>query len=214
MPLALSQRQIDLLLRYVAELQKWNAAYNLTAVRNPTEMVTRHLLDSLSLLPLLVPESRVPGPESRLLDVGSGAGLPAIPLALADPGLQVTALESNGKKARFLRHVQRTLKLPNLEVVESRAEAFQPAAPFDIIVSRAFASLADFFKLTGHLLAPGGQWVAMKGKLDPQELAGVPAGVEIRESRRLNVPGLREERHAIIAAVRESYGPCDRCVAP
>ena len=181
------------LLSFLDELSRWNRVYNLTAIRDRDEMVVKHVLDSLSILPLV---------RGLVLDVGSGAGLPAIPIAIAAPQLQVTALDSNGKKARFLRHVQRTLKLANLEVAETRVEAFSPPEKFDVVVSRAFASAADFFKLTGHLLAPGGQWVAMKGKLDPQELAGIPAGIEIRESRRLKVPGLAEERHAIIAAKR------------
>jgi 16S rRNA (guanine527-N7)-methyltransferase len=181
----------DLLLIYVGELAKWNRAYNLTAIRDTQDMIVRHVLDSLSILPLM---------RGRVLDVGSGAGLPAVPIAIAAPALHVTALDSTGKKARFLRHIQRTLRLPNLEVAETRVEAFSPPEKFDVVISRAFASLADFFKLTEHLLAPGGQWVAMKGKLDAAELAGVPAGgIEIRESRRLHVPGLAEERHAVIA---------------
>jgi 16S rRNA (guanine527-N7)-methyltransferase len=180
---------------FLAELIKWNRAFNLTAVWTPRDIVKRHFLDSLSILPLV---------RGRVLDAGSGAGFPAIPLALANPALQVTALDSNGKKARFLRHVQRTLQMPNLEVVEARVEHFEPAARFDIVTSRAFASLAEFFAATRNLLAPGGEWVAMKGKLDAQELAGIPDDVEIRENRRLRVPGLDEERHAVIAALKAS----------
>ena len=183
----------DALCRFLAELEKWNRAYNLTAVRKLRDMIPRHVLDSLAVLPLM---------RGRVLDVGSGAGFPAVPLALANPKLQVTALDSNGKKARFLRHVQRTLKLENLQVAEVRLESFAPPAPFDVITSRAFASLEEFLDQTRHLLAPGGQWVAMKGKLDAQELAGIPDDLEIRENRRLRVPGLDEERHAIIAALK------------
>lgn len=178
------------MLDYLDELARWNRAYNLTAVRDAADMVTRHLLDSLAVLPLL---------RGRVLDVGSGAGLPAIPLALAHAPLAVTALDSNGKKARFLRHVQRSLAIANLDVVESRVEDFSPHAPFDFVVSRALAPLAEFFDLTRHLLAPSGQWVAMKGKLGRTELERLPAGIEIREIRRLHVPGLNEERHAVIA---------------
>jgi 16S rRNA (guanine527-N7)-methyltransferase len=138
-------------------------------------------------------------PTLRLLDVGSGAGLPGVPLAIAEPQLAVTLLDSNGKKARFLRHVQRTLGLSNIEVAEARVEEWQDAAGYDVVVSRAFAALADFFGLTRHLLAPGGQWLAMKGKLDDAELAAVPASVHIRETHRLQVPGLGEARHAVIA---------------
>lgn len=181
------------LMVYLAELQKWNAAYNLTAIRDPADMVTRHLLDSLALLPYA---------RGRLLDVGAGAGLPGIPLALANPALDVTVLDSNGKKARFMRHAVRTLGLGNVAVAEARAEAFEAERPFEVIVSRAFASLGDFFEQTGHLLARGGQWVAMKGKLDTEELAAVPARFVIRESHRLQVPGLDEERHAVIAELK------------
>ena len=178
---------------FLAELIKWNRAYNLTAIRTPGEIVTRHFLDSLAILPLV---------RGRVLDVGSGAGFPAIPLALADAKLHVAALDGNGKKARFLRHVQRTLEIPNLEVIESRVEDFSPAQRFDVVTSRAFASLADFFGATKNLLATGGEWVAMKGKLDAQELAGIPDDVKIRENRRLSVPGLKEDRHAVIAVMR------------
>ena len=179
------------LLRYLGELVIWNKAYNLTAVREPAEMITRHLLDSLVLLPHV---------GGRVLDVGAGAGLPGIPLAVANPQLQVTLLDSNGKKARFLRHVQRTLKLDNVEVAESRAEQFAADAPFDTVVSRAFGSLSDFCQAAGRLLADGGSLVAMKGKLERKELAGVPAGFVIQHTHPLRVPGLDEERHAIVIA--------------
>lgn len=176
------------LLQYRDELVRWNSAYNLTAIRTPAEMLVRHLLDSLVLL------SHVHG---RVLDVGAGAGLPGIPLALANPALQVTLLDSNGKKARFMRHVLRTLKIENAQVMEARVEDHNGS--YDCITSRAFSSLSDFFDKTAHLLASGGVWVAMKGKLDAFELAGIPADVQIRETHRLLVPGLNEERHAVIA---------------
>jgi 16S rRNA (guanine527-N7)-methyltransferase len=181
------------LMAYLDELQKWNAAYNLTAIRDPDEMVTKHLLDSLALLPHV---------GGRLLDVGAGAGLPGIPLAIANPALDVTVLDSNGKKVRFMRHAVRTLGLPNVAVAEARVEAFRPESPFGTITSRAFASLADFFTGTEALLAPGGQWVAMKGKLDPEELASVPARFVIGGTHRLRVPGLDEDRHAVIAGMK------------
>lgn len=179
------------LLAYLAELEKWNQAYNLTAVREPRDMVTRHLVDSLAVLPFM---------SGRVLDVGSGAGLPGIPLALANPALKVTLLDSNGKKTRFLRHVQRTLNLKNVEVVESRLEEYQPDAAFNTVVSRAFSSLGEFFDAAVRLCADGGRLVAMKGKLDPKEVGGVPDGVLIKEMRRLQVPGLAEERHVVLAA--------------
>jgi 16S rRNA (guanine527-N7)-methyltransferase len=181
------------LLAYLGQLVRWNEAYNLTSVRDPADMVTRHLLDSLAVAPFA---------RGRVLDVGSGAGLPGIPLAIAAPALHVTLLDSNGKKTRFLRHVQRTLALGNVEVVEARAEHHVPQAPFDTIISRAFGSLADFLQATAHLGAPGGVWVAMKGKLDPREAAAIPARFETRETRRLSVPGLAEERHALVLATR------------
>lgn len=187
------------LLAYLAELEKWNAAYNLTAVRDPVDMVTRHLVDSLAVLPAL---DNIP--ITRLLDVGSGAGLPGIPLALARPRWQVTLLDSNGKKARFLRHAVRTLNLPNADVIESRVEAPEAqddgAPPYDAIISRAFSSLTDFFTLTEPLLAQGGHWLAMKGRLDDNETAAIPPFVFAPRVVRLQVPGLREERHLVIAA--------------
>lgn len=183
------------LLAYLGELHKWNAAYNLTAVRDPQGMLVRHLLDSLTVLPLV---------SGRVLDVGAGAGLPGIVLAIANPALAVTVLDSNGKKARFMRHAARALDLPNVRVEEARVEALEAAAGYDCITSRAFASLADFFAATGDLLAPGGQWLAMKGKLEDSELAAIPGHVQIRETRRLQVPGLAEDRHVVIAALRQN----------
>lgn len=191
--LALADDALAQLMAYQAELIKWNSAYNLTAVRDPMQMVTRHLLDSLTVLPLV---------RGRVLDVGAGAGLPSLVLAIAEPNLTVTALDSNGKKARFMRHAVRTLGLNNVEVVEGRVESFQPSQPFDSVVSRAFAALTDFFSQTSHLLAPGGQWVAMKGKLDAGELAAIPATIELRETHRLCVPGLNEDRHAVVAVLK------------
>lgn len=181
------------LLAYLDELQKWNAAYNLTAVREPLAMVRRHLLDSLAVLPYV---------RSPLLDVGSGAGLPGIPLALARPQLAVTLLDSNGKKARFLRHAVRSLGLDNAQVVQERAEAYRPAAGFASVVSRAFGTVAEFVRVTAQLPAADGQWLAMKGKLDRRELQDLPAGVGVVEVKPLNVPGLAEQRHLVILARR------------
>ena len=185
------------LMAFQAELLKWNAAYNLTAVRQPDEMVIRHLLDSLSLLPVL--DELMPAAAPSLLDVGAGPGLPCIPLAIARPDWTVRGLDSNGKKVRFMRHAQRTLALANFSVIESRVEELPPDEGYALITSRAFASLHDFFEQTRHLLRADGVWVAMKGKLEADELAGVPATVDIIETRKLQVPGLHEERHAVIA---------------
>lgn len=181
------------LLAFLAELEKWNAAYNLSGIRNAEEIVTRHLLDSLTVLPHV---------EGRLIDVGSGAGIPGIILAIANPLLRVTALDSNGKKARFMRHVLRTLALKNVEVAEARAEDFMPAEPFDCVLSRAFAGLGEFLRVTSHLAAPHGKWLAMKGKLDPDEQKDLPEGFHIVDVKPLSVPGLDEARHLIIAALR------------
>jgi 16S rRNA (guanine527-N7)-methyltransferase len=178
------------LLKYLGELVLWNKTYNLTSVREPAEMVTRHLLDSLTVLPHV---------SGRVVDVGSGAGLPGIPLALATSALHVTLLDSGGKKARFLRHVQRAQSLANVEVVEARAEAFKPAQGFDCVVTRAFGSLREFLEITAHLGSDRGRWLAMKGKLDRKELADVPAGFRVEQQVQLHVPGLDEQRHLIIA---------------
>ena len=178
------------LLRYLGELVVWNKAYNLTSVREPAEMVTRHLLDSLVVLPHA---------EGRVIDVGGGAGLPGIPLAIANPALNVTLLDSNGKKARFLRHAQRELPLTNVEIVEARAEAFRPPVRFDRVITRAFGSLRELLEHTAHLAADRGRWLAMKGKLDRKELADVPPGFRVEQEIQLKVPGLDEERHLIIA---------------
>jgi 16S rRNA (guanine527-N7)-methyltransferase len=175
------------LLQYLSLLQKWNKVHNLTAVREPEEMVTLHLLDSLSVLPHIKGE--------RLLDVGSGAGLPGIPLALCLPGLHVTVLDSSHKKASFLRQVKAELEIANLEVVCGRVEAYRPVQLFDIVISRAFSDLAEFIKLTKHLGKPGALWLAMKGVYPYEELAqlqSAPAQVVP-----LNVPGLNAQRHLV-----------------
>ena len=192
--LTLAAPALPQLLAYQDQLIKWNGAYNLTAIRDPAEMTIKHLLDSLTLLPYV---------HGRVLDVGAGAGLPGIVLAIANPALNVTTLDSNGKKARFMRHAARTLNLVNVNVIEGRVEAVPATERYDCIVSRAFASLADFFDKTAHLLDVGGVWVAMKGKLDAKEVADIPANVEIRETRRLRVPGLNEERHAVFATLKK-----------
>jgi 16S rRNA (guanine527-N7)-methyltransferase len=193
----LDAAQTDALLVYLDELLRWNRAYNLTAVRDPDEMITRHLLDSLAMIPPL--HAALANPATRLLDVGSGAGLPGIVLAIVRPDLDVTVLDSNGKKARFLRHVARTLSQANVTVAEARVEDWKPPVPYRVVTSRAFASLAEFFTVTTDLLAPGGLWAAMKGKLADRELAGVPDRIHIRETVRLQVPWLDEDRHLIIA---------------
>lgn len=185
--LALPEDKRQQLLDYVALLNKWNKVHNLTAVRDPEEMVTLHLLDSLALLPHVQ--------AKRLLDVGSGAGLPGIPLAICLPALHVTVMDSNQKKASFMLQAKAELGLDNLEVVCGRVEDYQPEAPFDVITSRAFSELALFVKLTRHLGTEGGQWLAMKGVYPQEELDKldlVPSQV-----LPLKVPGLQAQRHLV-----------------
>ena len=188
LPLELPDAAIATLLAYVGLLARWNATYNLSAVRDPVEMVTRHLLDSLSIVPLVRGAS--------LADLGSGAGLPGIPLAIVAPERRVSVVDSNGKKTRFLRAAVRELGLANVTVVERRLEAVP--GTFDCITARAFASLADMLGWGGHLLAPGGVWLALKGRFPQDELAAVPAGFVIDTVLPLRVPGLDAERHAVI----------------
>jgi len=186
--IALDDRAIARLLDYVDLLERWNAAYNLTAVRDPAEMVTRHLVDSLAILPYVS--------GATLADLGSGAGLPGIPLAIAVPARETLLVDSNGKKARFLREAVRRLDLEHVRVAESRVE--DVAGTFECITARAFASLADMIGWGGHLLAPGGVWLAMKGRVDAAELDAVPAGFRVERIVALNVPGLDAERHLVI----------------
>ena len=181
------------LLAYLELLAKWNRAYNLTAVRDPLEMVPRHLLDSLAALAFLHGET--------LADLGSGAGLPGIPLAIARPDLAVTLIESNGKKARFLREAARALPLPNVTIREARIQ--DAAGPFDSVTARAFASLADMLAWGGHLLAADGRWLARKGRIDPAELAAVPDGFRVLAVHRLAVPGIDGERNLVELARSE-----------
>ncbi|WP_114152423.1 16S rRNA (guanine(527)-N(7))-methyltransferase RsmG [Chromobacterium haemolyticum] len=188
--LELSDAQIDLLDRYLALLAKWNQTYNLTAVREEKRMVSYHLLDSLSLVPHL-------DGGSRLLDVGSGGGMPGIPAAIARPDLQVVLLDSNHKKTTFLRQVVVELGLPNVQVMTERVEAYQPEQKFDRITSRAFSELAEFVKLTRHLLVEQGQYVAMKGVYPYEEIALLPQGTVVSEVLPVTVPGLDAERHLV-----------------
>lgn len=186
--LSLPSAAVTRLLDYQALLQRWNAAYNLTAVRDPAEMITRHLLDSLAILPYVH--------GSRLADLGTGPGLPGIVLAIAAPGREVVLVDSNGKKVRFLREAIRALKLDGVRAEQSRVEDVQ--GQYDCITARAFASLADMLGWGGHLLAPGGHWLAMKGKRPDDELAGIPAGFTLRATHELSVPGLPAERHLLV----------------
>jgi len=185
--LTLADATIERLLDYVELLMRWNAAYNLTAVRDAREMVTRHLLDSLTVLP------HVTG--TRLADLGSGAGLPGIPLALCHAFDEVLLIDSNGKKARFLREAGRHLKLGHVRVAECRVES--ASGEFDCVTARAFATLADMLTWGGHLLARDGRWLAQKGRFPQDELEHLPRGFEVESVQRLEVPGLDAERHLV-----------------
>ncbi|GAB7563980.1 16S rRNA (guanine(527)-N(7))-methyltransferase RsmG [Methylobacillus methanolivorans] len=184
---------IDKLLAYLELLVKWNKVHNLTAVRDPEEMVTLHLLDSLSVLPYV--------PAGRLLDVGSGAGLPGIILAICRPDLQVTTIDAVQKKASFMRQAKAELQIDNLQVVAGRVEQLKPELPFDTVISRAFSEIALFIKLTKHLIAEGGLWLAMKGQMPQGELEAIslkPSKVEL-----LAVPGLDAQRHLVFLPARQ-----------
>lgn len=180
------------LLAYVELLTRWNATYNLTAVRDREAVWTQHVADCLAVLPAL-DALRTHTPAHRLLDVGSGGGLPGVLLALMRPTLDVTCIDTVGKKAAFVRQVAGALGLPNLHAVHSRVESLR-APPFDIVASRAFASLPDFVRLTRQLLAPNGSWMAMKGKRPDEEIVALPTDVSVFHVEPLQVPGLDAER--------------------
>lgn len=186
--------QQQALLAYVDLLNTWNKTFNLTAIRAPRDMVNQHLLDALAALPLIT--------RSPVLDVGSGAGLPGIPLAIARPDLQFTLLDSNGKKVRFIKQVVITLQLANVVVVQSRVENYQAPSPFALIVSRAFSSLEQFIRLTRHLLAPTGEWLAWKGRLDDDEVREVATLAQIQTTIPIQLPGVNGTRQLVRLALK------------
>jgi len=183
------------LLAYLALLLRWNRAYNLTAIRDPSEMLTKHLLDSLAMHGAV---DALAARGGALADLGTGPGLPGIPLAIAKPGLQVALVESNGKKARFLREAVRQLGLRNATVAESRIEAFDAPGRFDAITARALATLPLILELGGHLLKPDGRLLAMKGVVPADEIAALPPGWQVEGIQALVVPGLDAERHLVV----------------
>lgn len=193
--LTLDRVQLEQLQRYAALLLRWNRVHNLTALDTPAALLTHHLLDCLAILPVL---DRWLGsrPAARVLDVGSGGGLPGVVLAIARPGWSVTTVDAVEKKAAFVRQAQLELRLANLHAEHARVEALR-AAPFDAIVSRAFAALADFVALTGGLRAADGFWVAMKGGVPHEEIAALPAGVGVAAIEPIVVPGLAAQRHLL-----------------
>ncbi len=179
------------LVAYLRLIEKWNRVHNLTAVREPGKMVVLHLLDSLSVLP------HVAGART-LVDVGSGAGLPGIPLAIARPDLAVTLLDASHKKATFLLQAKAELAIANVEVICERVEAWHPVSPFDIVVSRAFAELAEFVVQAGHLVAPDGAMLAMKGVNPFEEIARLPPTHRVENVVELRVPSLEAQRHLVL----------------
>ncbi|MFP7723392.1 16S rRNA (guanine(527)-N(7))-methyltransferase RsmG [Lysobacter sp. A3-1-A15] len=183
------------LLDYLALLLRWNRTYNLTAVRDPHEMVTKHLLDSLAMHPFV---DALAGAGGALADLGTGAGLPGIPLAIAKPGLRVTLVESAGKKARFMREAVRQLRLADVEVAESRIEALDRPGAFDAITARALATLPLLVEWGGPLLRPGGVLLAMKGVVPDEEIAALPDGWGVDAVHALHVPGLPAQRHLVV----------------
>ncbi len=183
------------LLDYIALIEKWNRVYNLTAIREPEKMVSHHLLDSLAVAPHLH--------AKRLLDVGSGAGLPGIPLALANAHMHVTLLDSNHKKTAFLNQTVIELKLKNAEVCGERVESWKTQNRFDVIISRAFSDMGEFVRMTQHLLAPGGLFVAMKGLHPYEEIEKLPPDCKVRQVLPLAIPGLNGARHLVLIGREE-----------
>lgn len=180
----------ETMIEYLRELTTWNSTYNLTAVRDPVAMVTRHLLDCLAIMPFVSGAS--------VADVGSGAGLPGVVLAIARPRLDVVVIEANRKKAAFLRHVRRRLALGNVTVAQQRVENYTPDHRFDIVTCRAFASAGDTARMVGHLIAPDGRVLLMKGRDPASELAEVPLDFQAVDTVALDIPGLGAERHLAI----------------
>jgi 16S rRNA (guanine527-N7)-methyltransferase len=188
--LAATAAQSSQLLQFIALLQKWNSAYNLTALEDPDDMVVRHILDSLSCRPLLHGES--------VLDVGTGAGLPGFPLAVLDGARRFTLLDSSGKKMRFLRQALMDIPLDNVELVQSRVEGYRPADLFPTVVCRALSTLTEFARTCGRLVAPGGRLVALKGRYPHAELQDLPPPWQARQVAPVAVPFLDAERHIVM----------------
>jgi 16S rRNA (guanine527-N7)-methyltransferase len=186
----------ELLIEYVTELMNWNRVYNLTSVRKPTDIVTRHILDSLTILPYLHGD--------RILDIGTGAGLPGIPLAIACPGREFVLLDSSSKKLRFVQQTLGILKLDNVTLEDSRVEEFQPETLFDTVICRAFSDLPDFYRYAARLCNEGGRMLAMKGVYPMTEVECLTDKSVIEDVVSLKVPGLDAERHLVIMHAAES----------
>ena len=188
--LELNEQQHAQLLDYLALLFKWNAVYNLTSVRDPMQMMTHHLLDSLAAVPSF-------GGAHNVLDVGAGGGLPGVVLAIARPEMKVSMIDTVHKKTAFLTQVKAELGLANVTVYTKKVQELEVAAKFDVITSRAFADLSDFVNWSGHLLAAGGQFIALKGTAPPEEQGRLPAQWKVTELRPIQVPQLQAERHLV-----------------
>lgn len=191
--LSLNENQSEKLLGYIQEFDKWNKAYNLSAIRNIEQMIARHLLDSLSVVPYVKKTN-----AENIIDVGTGGGLPGIPLAIMFPERKFTLLDSNGKKARFLFHIKTLLDLHNVTVENQRVEQFQPAQKFQVVISRAFASLQDMTEGCAHLLSVDGIFMAMKGIYPHDELQPLAGKISLDASYPLQVPDTDGERHLLI----------------
>jgi len=193
--LEISEDTREQLLAYVGLLVKWNKAYNLTAIRDPEQMIIRHLLDSLSVIPFLYENNSLD--EKNMLDVGSGGGMPGIILAICNPNTHYTLLDSNGKKTRFLQQVKTQLQLNNVDVIQSRAENYSPPELFDRIISRAFTALDNMVDWCGPLLSEQGLFVAMKGTYPEPEQKSLPEGWEVKNVQAIAVPFIDEQRHLV-----------------
>ncbi|MFZ6770154.1 16S rRNA (guanine(527)-N(7))-methyltransferase RsmG [Undibacterium sp. Di26W] len=198
LPLDISDAQIDKMIAYLTLLSKWNSVYNLTSIRDPREMVRQHLLDSLSAAPAFKDARNV-------LDVGAGGGLPGMMLAITYPDIKISMIDTVSKKTAFLTQAKTELGLKNVSVHTGRVEALQVKTAFDVITSRAFSELCNFINWSGHLLADGGQFIAMKGVAPNQEIERLPTGWQVEKIQPLTVPGLQAERHLIF--IKKTLAP-------
>lgn len=196
-----TQDQVAALTQFLRLLEKWNRAFNLTAISDPDEMVALHVLDSVSARPFLDGVS--------VLDAGTGAGLPGIPLAILEPERHFLLLDSGGKKVRFIRHVVGELSIENVTVIKARVEDYEPTVLFDTVICRAFSSLGQFVRGCGRFIAPGGRLIAMKGRAPDDELAGLPGRWEVVEIAGVVIPGLAVERHMVVIQRAADGGPTE-----
>ncbi|HEY5558400.1 MAG TPA: 16S rRNA (guanine(527)-N(7))-methyltransferase RsmG [Steroidobacteraceae bacterium] len=188
--IALDAVQAAALMRLLVELREWNTRFNLTAIREPADMVDKHLLDSLSIQPHLH--------GRRIADIGTGAGFPGLPLAVVNPRRHFTLIEATGKKVQFVRHAIEALGIGNAEIIQARSETWRPRAPFDCVIARALGKVADFIRVAGHLCARDGRMLAMKGRHPTAEIEELPRGWRVRALHDLEVPGLAAARCVVV----------------